>query len=300
MHDIDQHSFEFNPDQLFVLNICLAFLMFAVALDIKLSDFKRVLTNPKAAMVGLTSQLLLLPLLTVALVYVFRPATSIALGMMMISACPGGNVSNYAVHLAKGNTALSILMTSITTVCAIVITPFAFGMWSKLLPIDNSGISIIVEPRQMIQTIFLLIFVPLIIGMLCNHYVPRFTDKINKPVKTLAMIIFVSFAVVAIYSKFDDLRTYVHMVFLIVLVHNALALMMGYGFARLNKLGEYTARAVSIETGIQNTGLGLILIFNFFNGLGGLALIVAWWGIWHLISGFLLATYWGKKPIPPN
>lgn len=299
MHDIDQHSFEFNPDQLILLNICLGFLMFAVALDIKLSDFKRVFDNPKAVIVGLTSQLLLLPLLSIALVYLFRPAPSIAMGMMMISACPGGNVSNYAVHLSKGNTALSILMTSITTVCAIIITPLAFGFWTKLIPGD-SAISISVEPSQMVQTIFLLIFVPLAIGMLSNRYLPSFTEKINKPVKTIAMVIFISFAVVAIYTKFEDLRTYVHLVFFIVLVHNALALMMGYGFAKLNKMKEYTARAISIETGIQNTGLGLILIFNFFDGLGGMALIVAWWGIWHLISGFLLATYWGRKPISPN
>ena len=299
MKDIDLQSFELNPDQLFLLNICLGFLMFAVSLDIKITDFKRVFYNPKAAIVGLTSQLILLPLLSLGLVYLFRPAASIALGMMMIAACPGGNVSNYAVHLAKGNTALSILMTSVTTVCAIIITPFSFGFWSQWIP-NASTIDISVEPRQMIQTIFLLIFVPLAMGMLCNHYFADFTDKINKYVKRLAMIIFISFAVVAIYTKFDELQSYVHLVFVIVLVHNGIAFLMGYGFARLNKLKEYTARAISIETGIQNTGLGLILIFNFFDGLGGMALIVAWWGIWHLISGFSLATYWGRRPISPN
>jgi BASS family bile acid:Na+ symporter len=299
MKDIDLQSFALNPDQLFLLNICLGFLMFAVSIDIRLADFKRVFYTPKAALVGLTSQLLLLPLLGVVLVYLFQPAASIALGMMMIAACPGGNVSNYAVHLAKGNTALSILMTSFTTVCAILITPISFGLWTKLIPNANA-ISISVEPSQMIQTIFLLIFIPLLIGMSCHHFLPKFTQKINKPVKTLAMVIFISFAVVAIYSKFDELKTYVHLVFVIVLVYNALAFLIGYWFARINKLGEYTARAVSIETGIQNTGLGLILIFNFFDGLGGMALIVAWWGIWHLVSGFLLANYWGKRPILPN
>ncbi len=279
--------------------MCLAFLMFAVALDIKVSDFKRVLEQPKAAIVGLTSQLLLLPLLSIAMVYVFAPASSIALGMMLIAACPGGNVSNYAVHLSKGNTALSILMTSITTVFAIVLTPLSFSIWTRCIPVD-SNIEISVAPSQMFQTIFLLIFLPLALGMLSNHFLPKFTAKINRAVKALSMIIFVSFAVVAIYLKFDDLRNYVHWVFVIVLVHNALALMMGYWFARANKLPEYSARAISIETGIQNTGLALILIFNFFNGLGGMAIIAAWWGIWHLISGFLLATYWGKRAPQPN
>jgi len=218
---------------------------------------------------------------------------------MLIAACPGGNVSNYAVHLSKGNTALSIMMTSITTVCAIILTPLSFAIWTKFIPVD-SAISISVAPGQMFQTIFLLIFVPLATGMLSNHFLPKFTQKINKFVKAFAMIIFISFAVVAIYLKFDDLRSYVHYVFLIVLIHNALALLMGYTFAKWNKLPEYSARAVSIETGIQNTGLALILIFNFFDGLGGMAIIAAWWGIWHLISGFLLATYWGRRPPMPN
>ena len=299
MHDIDLHQFEFGTGQLFLLNICLAFLMFAVALDIKISDFKKVLEHPKAAIVGLTSQLILLPILSIALVYVFEPASSIALGMMLIAACPGGNVSNYAVHLSKGNTALSILMTSITTVCAIILTPLSFSIWTKFIPVDSS-IEISVAPGQMIQTIFLLIFIPLALGMLSNHFLPKFTEKINRFVKAFAMIIFVSFAVVAIYLKFDDLRNYVHWVFVIVFIHNALALMMGYWFARLNKLPDYSARAISIETGIQNTGLALILIFNFFDGLGGMAIIAAWWGIWHLISGFLLATYWGRNTTCPN
>lgn len=299
MQDIDLHQFEFGTGQLFILNICLAFLMFAVALDIKISDFKKILDQPKSVLVGLCSQLLLLPILSIALVYVFRPASSIALGMMLIAACPGGNVSNYAVHLSKGNTALSIMMTSITTVAAIILTPLSFSIWTNFIPVDST-ISISVAPGQMIQTISLLIFLPLALGMLSNQFLPTFTEKINKPVKTLSMIIFVSFAVVAIFLKFEDLKNYVHLVFIIVLVHNALALLMGYWFARLNKLPEYSARAVSIETGIQNTGLALILIFNFFNGLGGMAIIAAWWGIWHLISGFLLATYWGKKPYEPN
>jgi len=299
MQDLDLHTFEFGTGQLFLLNICLAFLMFAVALDIKIVDFKKILEQPKSVIIGLTSQLLLLPLLSILLVYAFRPASSIALGMMLIAACPGGNVSNYAVHLSKGNTALSIMMTSITTVCAIILTPLSFAIWTKFIPVD-SAISISVAPGQMFQTIFLLIFVPLATGMLSNHFFPKFTQKINKFVKAFAMIIFISFAVVAIYLKFDDLRSYVHYVFLIVLMHNALALLMGYTFAKWNKLPEYSARAVSIETGIQNTGLALILIFNFFNGLGGMAIIAAWWGIWHLISGFLLATYWGRRPPMPN
>ena len=296
MQDLDLQTFEFSSDQLFVLNFCLAFLMFAVALDIKVTDFKKVIAHPKASLVGLTSQLLLLPLLSIAMVYIFRPLSSIAIGMMLIAACPGGNVSNYAVHLSKGNSALSILLTSITTVSAIVLTPLAFSIWTKFIPMDSS-IAIQVDPSQMVQTILLLIFAPLALGMFLNHFYPNFSQKINKTVKVISMIIFVSFAIGAIYMKFEDLSNYVHYVFLIVLVHNALALLMGYLFAKANKLSEYDARAVSIETGIQNTGLALILIFNFFDGIGGMAIIAAWWGIWHLISGFLLATYWGRKPI---
>ena len=292
MDSIDAIRINFNEEQLGILNICLAFLMFGVALDIRLADFRRIFRNPKAPLVGLTAQLLLLPLLTLALAYFFNPPASMALGMVLIAACPGGNVSNFAVHLAGANAALSVMLTSITTLAAIVITPLAFHFWSSLLP-DTEALrqSISVNGVEMVYTIVQLVFVPLLIGMVLNHHYPAFTERIKAPVRWLSIMIFFSFVVFAILGNYENIVQHLGKVFWIVLIHNTAALLLGFTFARTLKLSKPDIRTISIETGIQNSGLGLILIFNFFDGLGGMAMIAAWWGIWHLISGFSVAMW---------
>ena len=295
MESIDAVRINFTGDQLLTLNICLAFLMFGVALDIKVRDFKDIFHRPKAPIVGLISQWVLLPILTLLLAFLFSPPASIALGMILIGVCPGGNVSNFAVHLAKANAALSVMLTSISTLAAIVVTPLAFAWWSGFIPDTESLREIIkVEPMDMFKTIFQLILVPLLAGMLVNHYLPKLTEKIKRPVRILSIIIFFGFVVFAAIGNWQNIVDYLHIVFWIVLVHNTLALAMGYGFGKLNKLPKKDVRAISIETGIQNSGLGLILIFNFFDGLGGMAMIAAWWGIWHLISAFCLAMWYAR------
>lgn len=296
MDYIDSIQINFNPQQLFLLNICLAFLMFGVALDLRVGNFRQLFRQPKAPLIGLTSQLILLPLLTLGLIFLFRPPASIALGMLLVAACPGGNVSNFAVHLAGANSALSVLMTSISTLGAVFITPLYFTLLAPL--VVNTGDlrqSIYVDPYDMVSTIVQLILIPLVLGMFINDRFPAFTDRIRRPVRFASLFIFVGFVVAAVHSNFDNIVNYLHLVFLLVLVHNAVALSTGYLFARANRLPQADARAISIETGIQNSGLGLILIFNFFNGLGGMAMIAAWWGIWHLISAFALAMYWSKR-----
>jgi bile acid:Na+ symporter, BASS family len=295
METIDLVKINFSDDQLQVLNACLAFLMFGVALDIKASDLQRVFTEPKAGAIGLLSQMLFLPILTMTLIYLFRPPTSLALGMVLIGVCPGGNVSNYAVHLAKGNTALSVSLTSIVTLCSIFLLPISFFFWSGLLPGSGSlPEELQVDAMDMIQTIVILMVLPLIAGILLQQYAPEWVEKIKRPVGILSMVIFGSFVVFAAAGNWDNILAHLQKVFVLVLVHNGLALVMGYFLAKAGSLTESDARAISLETGIQNSGLALILIFNFFGGNGGMAMIAAWWGIWHLISAFTLAMFWRK------
>ncbi len=294
--EIDSVQINFNPEQLNVLNLCLAFLMFGVALELKLANFRYLLKHPKLAIVGLTSQLVLLPLLTLALIFLFRPPYSIALGMAIVAACPGGNVSNFAVHLAGANAALSVLLTSITTMASVVITPAYFLLLAYFVPgTGDVSSEISLSPIDMILTIVQLIILPLLLGMLFNHYLPGITDQIKKPVKILSILIFLGFVVFATIGNYENIVNYLHLVFWIVLVHNTLALLTGYTWSAINGLERRDARAISLETGIQNSGLGLIIIFNFFNGLGGMAMIAAWWGIWHLLSAFSLANVWARK-----
>lgn len=293
---IDNVQVNFNPEQLTLLNFCLAFLMFGVALDLKLAHFKMLYQHPKIALVGFISQIILLPMLTIGLIFLFQPPVSVALGMLLVSVCPGGNVSNFATHLAKGNVALSVVMTSVSTLVAIVTTPLLFSLLTPLIPGGKAfQQEIYVSPWEMVGTTVRLILIPLVIGMLFNYRFPSLTKRLLKPVQALSLLIFFGFVIVAIYGNWENITRYLHLVFIIVLINNGLALLLGYSFAKLNRLPLYDAKAISFETGIHNSGLGLILIFNFFNGLGGMAMVAAWWGVWHLISAAVLAFYWRRK-----
>lgn len=296
MQGIDAVQINFNSEQLFILNICLGFLMFGVALDLKKENFFYIFKHPKIAFIGMSSQFILLPILSVGLILLLKPPTSIALGMVLIASCPGGNVSNFAVHLANANAALSVLLTSISTLLSIIVTPLYFKYLSVFIPGTEVYIqSLQVSIQDMAGTIIQLIVFPLIVGMVLNSRFPNFVAKIKQTVKVLSIIIFLSFVVFAIAGNFENIKDYLHLVFFLVLAHNVAALSMGYGYAKLFKLPNADARAISLETGIQNSGLGLILIFNFFDGLGGMAMIAAWWGVWHLISAFSLAMYWKNR-----
>jgi len=296
MENIDALRINFSPDQLVLLNFCLGFLMFGVALDIKVRDFKQLFQDPKPPIVGLISQLLLLPLLTLGLTFVLNVQPSIALGMILIAACPGGNVSNFAVHLAKGNTALSVLMTSVSTLMAIFTTPLLFGLLTQYVPnTADLGQSITVDPIEMIQTILKLVVLPLSIGMSINHFYPKLTEKIKSPTKILSMLIFFGIVFFGIKGNWENILTYVDDIFFIVLIHNSLAFLLGFSWAKLMKMSIANTKAISIETGIQNSGLALIIALNFFSDLGGMALVAAWWGIWHLLSGFVVAMWLGRS-----
>ncbi len=296
MEYIDSIKINFSPDQLVLLNFCLGFLMFGVALDIKVRDFKQLFDQPKPPIIGLISQLILMPLLTMVLVLLLQLPPSMSLGMILIAACPGGNVSNYAVHLAKANTALSVLMTSVSTIAAIAITPLYFSILSNYVPnaVDLQQ-TIAVDPMNVIKTILQLIALPLGLGMSLNHFYPKLTQKIEGGVKALSMLIFFGIVVFAIAGNYKNIVNYLQYIFFIILLHNSLAFLLGYQWAKLMGLSLHDRRTISIETGIQNSGLALILIFNFFDGLGGMALVAAWWGIWHLVAAFSLAIYWGRK-----
>ncbi len=296
MENIDALRINFSPDQLVLLNFCLGFLMFGVALDIKVRDFKQLFQDPKPPIVGLISQLLLLPILTLGLTFVLEVQPSIALGMILIAACPGGNVSNFAVHLAKGNTALSVLMTSVSTLMAIFTTPLLFGLLTQFVPnTADLGQSISVDPIEMIQTILKLVVLPLSIGMSINHFYPKLTAKIQSPTKILSMLIFFGIVFFGIKGNWENILNYIDDIFFIVLIHNSLAFLLGFSWAKLMKMSLANTKAISIETGIQNSGLALIIALNFFSDLGGMALVAAWWGIWHLLSGFLVAMWLSRR-----
>ena len=296
MNPVDAIKINFNPDNLLVLNICLALLMFGIALDIKREDFQMLWQNPKPALVGMFGQLVILPLVTLGLVFVFNPPPSVALGMIAISACPGGNNSNYSTHLARGNTALAVTTTSISVLTCIVTMPLYIWLGAKVIPnVASLNREVSINPLDMVKIIGLLILTPLVIGMFVSSRFPVVTGYIRKPFKILSLVLFFGLIFGAIAMNLQNIVNYVGAVFFIVLILNALAFAIGYYFGKINKLNEADCRALTFETGIHNVTLALIIIFNFFDGLGGMALVAAWYGIWDLITGFSLAMWWGRK-----
>ncbi len=310
----DHIRLNFSPAGLQVLNIALAFVMFGVALEIKLEHFKKLLQNPISAFVGVFSQFVVLPFLTFVLAVLLKDfiTPTIALGMILVAACPGGNVSNFISSLAKGNVALSVSLTAIATMAAVFMTPLNFSLWGNLYThfLAHSNASQLVRPLhidtlQMFQTVFLILGIPLVLGIFVNTKFPNFTQKITKAIKRLSILLFAVIVVIAFAKNFHHFLVVIKYIFLIVLVHNALALASGYYMARIFKRPVVDRRTISIETGIQNSGLALVLIFNpkIFPPdleLGGMAIIAAWWGIWHIVAGLTLAGIWNKPHINFN
>ncbi len=281
-----------------LLNICLGFLMFGVALDLSFKDFRKIFKKPKPVFLGLTSQLVLLPIFTLLFIFIVQPPFSIQLGMLLIAACPGGNISNYMVHRSHGNTALSITLTSVVTLAAVLITPVSFYLWTQLLEVPSDLARIIkVDFLSKMKIIVQLIVVPLALGMVLRRYLPEVTARIIKPVKWFSVLLLLGIIFFALKGNTEIIRSHLHHVFYLVLAHNGLAYVIGYYFARRTGLSVSDARAIAIETGIQNGGLALILVFNYFQGLGGMALVAAWWGVWDIISGFALSSYWVRRPV---
>ena len=296
--DLDALEINFDTEGLWVLNITLAIIMFGVALGITMEDFKRLFKNPKILITGIISQFFLLPFVTFLFIKLVNPMPSIALGMMMVAACPGGNISNFMTQMAKGNAALSVSLTAFATLISLVMTPFNLEFYGNLYPPTSEILkSVSLDPWELVKLVSLILGVPLIIGMLVKSYKPKIADKLAKILKPISLIIFMLFIVIAFYDNISIFMNYIHYVLILVIAHNVIALILGFYFAKAMKLSYKNQKTLSIETGIQNSGLGLLLIFSFFNGLGGMALFVAFWAIWDILSGLALATYWSKQKI---
>ncbi|MFD1031572.1 bile acid:sodium symporter family protein [Metaplanococcus flavidus] len=296
---IDEIQLNFNPTTLLLMNILIGFIMFGVALDLKPADFKRTLRSPKPFLIGLSAQFVIMPALTFLLVLILQPQPSIALGMFLVAAAPGGNLSNFLTHLSKGNTPLSISMSAVSTAFAIIMTPLNTMLWGSLYgPTREILRSFMIQPVDLIQTIVILLGIPLTLGMYVNYRAPRWSAKASRVMKRFSIGFFLVFVAGALAANFNYFLEFVGMVVVAVFLHNLIAILTGYFSARAFKLPEQDRRAIAIEIGIQNSGLALILVFNFFDGLGGMAIVAAWWSIWHIISGLALATFWSKRPAP--
>lgn len=297
---IDEAVLDFSAGALTLLNAILAVVMFSIAIDLRPRDFRALAQSPKPLMVGLISQFLLLPALTFGLVLVAQPQASVALGLILVAACPGGNISNFITHRAGGNAALSVSMTAFATVGAIALTPLNIAFWGDLYAPSAAILRATeIDPVSIAITVGLMLVLPLVLGVTLNARRPDVTAKLRKPLQWLSMAIFVGFVAVALAANWPLFIAFAGGIAGLVIVHNALGLGGGYAIATIAGLSPFDRRAVTIETGIQNSGLGLVLIFGFFGGLGGMAIVAAFWGIWHAVSGLALAALMSRRDVTP-
>ena len=297
MTAIDQVRLSFDPTSLTVLGGVLGLVMFGVALDLRLADFRRVVREPRGPLAGMVAQFVLLPAGTFVLTRLLAPPPSIALGMILVAACPGGNMSNFLTHLAGGRTALSIGMTALSTVAAIVMTPLNVALWGGLHPSTAALLQELeIDPAGMFVAVLGMLGLPLVLGMWLAAKAPRAAARLRRPFKAVSVGFFVLFVASALVANRHALAPTLGYIFLPVLLQNTMAFLLGWGLGRLAGLDAAGVRAVCIEVGIQNSGLGLVLVFSFFKGLGGMAAITAWWGIWHVVAGLALAAWWARRP----
>lgn len=311
LESLNSVQINFGEGGMFIVNIILAFVMFGVALGIKPQTFKEIFKKPKSIILGVLTQWIGLPAITFLIALILSPwiTPMIALGMILVAACPGGNISNFMSSYAKGNIELSVSMTAVTTAFAPLITPLNFFLWGNLytrvVSIHNDIPRLVIPFWPMLSQILLLLGIPIVLGLVFAKYFPNATKKITKPAQTLSILLFLGMAAVSFSQNFQLIVDNIIYVFLIVLLHNACALGIGYLGGTLAKVPTTDRRSLTVEVGIQNSGLGLVLLFNpaifppelWHGHYGGMLFVAAWWGIWHIVSGLTIATIFRRTPI---
>lgn len=314
LSSLDALEINLGAGEMLLVNIILAIVMFGVALGIKLTMFKDVFKNPKSLILGCSLQWVALPAITSLLAIILNPFITpmVAIGMILVASCPGGNISNFMSSLSKGNVELSVSMTTVTTIFAPLITPFNFWFWGTLysrFAEQHNDIPMLEIPfLDMLQQILLILGIPIVVGMVVSHYLPKVAAKLSQPLQKLSIVLFLGMVAVSLKQVLAELDPSVTAAILCVLafviLHNATALSTGYLGATLLRVPKIDRRALTIEVGIQNSGLGLTLLFNpaifppeIWGHNGGMVLITALWGVWHIVSGLTVASIFRRSTL---
>lgn len=295
--DIDSVSLNTSDGTLILLSFVIAVIMFGIALEMKVDDFRAVAHMPKAMAVGVAAQFICLPAITYLLTIALNFRPSIALGMILVACCPPGNISNILVYRARGNVALSLSMTALSNFLAIFLMPLNIAFWGGLHPEASTILKDVdVNALELLADIVLLIGVPLTLGLLISSHRPGLAKRVQPMVKKFSMIFLVLFIIGALATNIGVFIDYIALVALAVFLHDTLALLLGYGIAASFKVSEPNRRAITFEVGVRNAALGLGIALSVFDGLGGVAIVAAWWGVWDLIAGLALSSWWAKRP----
>ncbi len=284
------------PGSLLALNVVLGLIMLGIALDTAPSDFRVVLTHPKPFIIAILAQLLLLPLVTFGLTFVLPVTDSMALGMILVACCPPGNISQVLTHRSGGNVALSVSMTAVGNVLYIFAMPLSIAFWGSLNPRTRDILeAVTLNPGQMLLDVLLIVGLPFGLGLLLRAKLPAFARRAHPIVHWFSLLALVTFIAVALVGNWAVLVPVLGLLVIVVTVHDAVALGLGYGTAVLGGLGTRERKAMTFEVGIRNAGLGLGLVFTFFGGLGGMAIVAGWWGIWDIVAGLIVSSLWAWR-----
>ncbi len=284
-----------NVQQL-VLSAVLATMVFSVALELRLADFARVAQSPRAVVCGLIPQFVLLPVGTWLATLALDLPPNVEAAMILVAACPGGSLSNVITHFGRGNTALSVSISAVASVMALVLTPFNFTWmiatnpatagWLRELQIDPSGIW---------WSLLALLALPMALGLWVSQRFPALTAAIRKPLGNFSLVALLAFIALGLVRERQLLNAQIVPQLIIVVLHNAAGLVLGWLCALAFRVTEVDRRAIMIEGGMQNSGLALGIIAVQFNADLGMVIIASLWGIWHIVSGLTLAVLWRRK-----
>ncbi|QTD41911.1 bile acid:sodium symporter family protein [Sporosarcina sp. Te-1] len=267
------------------ISILLGIVMFGMGMTLTLKDFGEVIRHPKSVVIGVLSQFIVMPLLAYGLAKGLNLPAEIAIGVILVGACPGGTASNVMTFLAKGNTALSVAVTSVSTLLAPILTPaIIYVLASEWLEVSAAN---------MFMSVVKIVLFPIILGLIVQFFLKEQAKKsvdIMPLVSVVAIVLIVAAVVAGSKEKIVESGL---LIFAVVILHNGLGYLFGFLIAKLFKLEYPDQKAISIEVGMQNSGLGAALAAAHFSPLA--AVPSAIFSFWHNISGPLLATYWARK-----
>ena len=270
-----------------VINYLLGVVMFGMGLTLNLLDFKIVFSRPKDIIIGCLAQFTIMPLLAWSLARVFSLDEALALGVVLVGCCPGGTASNVITYLAKGDLALSVGMTGVSTLLAPFLTP--------LLTWALAGKSVNVDVTSMFLSILWVVILPIIMGLIVKWLWPKFTEKATDYLPAFSSIAIAMIVAIIIGANADKLIAGGAIIVLVVILHNIFGLSLGYLIGRMLNLSEPKKRAISVEVGMQNSGLASSLATIHFAAYPLATIPGAIFSVWHNLSGAAVAYLYKKK-----
>ncbi len=286
---LDSISLELGDGSELALQLILSLMMFAVALGLRTEHFRFFKDNPKIYLAGVFAQIIGLPALTLLICYIVNPPPSVALGMILIACCPGGNTSNLLALFGRANTALSVSLTATSSLAAAFITPISIIFWSQLYaPTHSLFTDINLDKSSFLQNTLIILALPIIIGMLMARFAPYLSTKLQKPLSAIAGLGLIAIIVGACMQYMSVFLQLGITIFALVIAHNGLAFFMGYLSGIISGADKSSKRALTFEVGIQNSGLGIVILLTQLGGLGGAGVVAGLWGTWHIIAGLIL------------